>query len=244
MKSSDSSRGSVFPHRALRQRSTSSEVSQTFAEMAVLRAFLQNPKRTGAVWSSSASLSKTLVDNARVASADAIVELGAGTGVVTEHIQSSKSKGSRLISLELDPQLAATAAQRCPEVHVVNGNVVDMQCILNALNMPVCDAIVSCIPWSNLDAQSQSSMLDVVESSLSEGGTFVAFAYVHSAFLPRARSFLAALRQRFNVVGSSDIIWSNLPPAIVYTAHGKKRCTACADQHERAAKVAGIDSGM
>lgn len=145
-----------------------------------------------------------------------MVELGAGTGVVTEQILRRSPQDARLISLELDSHLATQAQMRCPQAQVHNADALDLQAILDAAGLSGCDSVVSCIPWANMEASSQSAILDVVELVLAPGGYLATFAYVHSKWMPRARLFYRQLQARYGRVEISEVIWGNLPPAVIY----------------------------
>ena len=196
--------------------------SQASAEKSILRAFLKNPRQTGAIWASSASLGNALVEAASVESSETVIELGAGTGVVTERIQSKLRKSSRCVSFELDPELAQTASLRCPRVEVINADACELLSVLHELEVSQCDTVISGIPWTNFNIRLQASILDATTESMTDDGTFVAFAYVHSAPLPRAKHFIRELRRRFEEVNINSVVCSNIPPAIVYKAQGLK----------------------
>ncbi|NND92116.1 MAG: methyltransferase domain-containing protein [Granulosicoccus sp.] len=165
---------------------------------------------------SGAALSRSLVTLGRVDRAALVVELGSGTGVVTRHILESCAQGTQLISLELDSQLAQETRSRCPRAVVVNEDAQKVREVIERFGHTACDSIVSCIPWANISPSRQRDMLDAVDSVLRSGGSFVTFAYVHSARLPNARHFYRELCARYPGVETSDVIWANVPPAVVY----------------------------
>ena len=191
---------------------------KTTSRKTVLQAFLSNPITTGALVASGARLSRTLAVNGQVDSAGVVLELGAGTGVVTEEIARHVSHGTRIISMELDYSLAYQAQIRCPEAEVFNSDALYCRQVLDKLGLPHCDSVISCIPWANMSGAAQDSLLDAVSNVLKPGGSFTAFAYLHGKPLPGAKNFLGKLYARYDTVERSNIIWANFPPAIVYRA--------------------------
>ena len=65
--------------------------------------FLSSPMRTGAVLPSSVRLARALAGEIDFSSAITIVELGAGTGVVTRELLKRMSNDSKLLVFEINP---------------------------------------------------------------------------------------------------------------------------------------------
>ena len=81
----------------------------------LLLAMLRNPASTGAVMPSSRTLANAMAGAA--VGADTVVELGAGTGPVTEALL-RRLPGVPLIAVELQPALARRLQARFPTVDV------------------------------------------------------------------------------------------------------------------------------
>lgn len=186
------------------------------ARSSVLKAFLHRPLQTGAVVESGEKLSKKLAEMAHVDEADVVVELGSGTGAVTRHIMNIAPERAHVICLELDSYLARETKVKCPDATVFNSDALLLRSIFDELKINSCDSVVSCIPWANFNADLQVSILDSIDTVLRPGGVFTTFAYLHGLCLPKARKFYKALSQRYNTIESSEIVWANLPPALVY----------------------------
>lgn len=198
------------------------------AQPSVFKAFLKQPLQTGAIAASSQQLAERLAAAADISRGGTVVELGAGTGVVTEQILRLSPQDTRLISLELDRHLAVQAQMRCPQAQVHHANALELQTILNSAGLAGCDAMVSCLPWANLEVSSQNAILDVVEQVLIPGGYLTTFAYVHSKWMPKARVFYRHLQARYGDVEISDVIWANLPPAVIYRVRAPTRSSTLA----------------
>ncbi|WP_369263728.1 class I SAM-dependent methyltransferase [Streptomyces sp. R35] len=184
--------------------------------MSIMREFLRRPRLTGAVAPSSATLAQAMTSGLDLERANVVVELGSGTGAITEAIRRRLAPGTRLIAVELNPVFAQRLADRYRDstVEVVHGSAEDLPTLVRH---PV-DAVVSGLPWTVMPHERQRRILDAVTGVLSADGRFSTFAYVHAAWTPPARRFAAELSARFSTVERSRIVWPNLPPAYVHRA--------------------------
>ncbi|TDC65954.1 methyltransferase domain-containing protein [Micromonospora sp. KC207] len=182
--------------------------------MSIIREFLRRPALTGALAASSRRLADAMTDGLDLERARAVVELGPGTGAITEAILRRLAPGVRLVAVELNPVLARQLANRYAggPVEVVHGSAAD----LATLTAHPVDVVVSGLPWTVMPHERQRRILDAVGGALGEDGRFSTFAYVHAAWTPPARRFAAELAARFPAVERSRIVWPNLPPAYVY----------------------------
>ncbi|MGW0335814.1 class I SAM-dependent methyltransferase [Streptomyces sp. NPDC003011] len=178
--------------------------------------FLRHPRLTGAVMPSSPTLAQALTAGLDLHRADVVVELGSGTGAITEAILQQLAPGARLVAVELNPVLARRLADRYRDspVEVVHGSAEDLTTLVP---YPV-DVIVSGLPWTVMPHERQRRILDAAAGVLSPGGRFSTFAYVHAAWTPPARRFATELTGRFSTVERSRVVWPNLPPAYVHRA--------------------------
>lgn len=184
----------------------------------VFREFLRTPLQTGALFASGAQLANNLVYAANVRNAQSIVEIGAGSGAITDVILSSKSRDSSLLAIEINELLAKILSDRHPGLLVQCGDALKANHYLQQSGFKSCDSVVCSLPWANMSRKSQAEMLCVIEKLLSNGGKFTSFAYAHCRFLPNAKYFKKILEERFENVSMSKVHWANLPPAYIYQA--------------------------
>ncbi|MBW4720388.1 class I SAM-dependent methyltransferase [Saccharothrix obliqua] len=181
-----------------------------------LGAAVRNPKLIGAVAPSSARLSTRL---AVVVPSDrpvVVVELGPGTGAVTDAIARRLPEGSRHVAIELDPELADRVRATRPDVEVVTGDAADLAEILRGLGVGPVDAVVSGLPWSLIPPADQRRALTGVAGALAPGAAFTTFAYLHALRMKGARLLRALLHDTFDEVVVSRSVWRNAPPALTY----------------------------
>ncbi|RSN42528.1 class I SAM-dependent methyltransferase [Actinomadura sp. WAC 06369] len=177
----------------------------------LLREFVRNPVRTGAVAPSGRRLADVLAG--AVPAGGTVVELGPGTGAVTARIR--RRRPARHVAVEINPRLARLVAARWPDVEVVCADAADLGA---AVADGRADAVVSSLPWAVLPDERQRATMRAVRDALSDGGCFTTYAYVHALRVPAARRLAALLADTFADVSVSPVVWANVPPAVVYRA--------------------------
>lgn len=180
------------------------------------QALLRSPREVGAIAPSSSVLGDRLATVVPRSDDAVIVELGAGTGVVTARIDRRRSPHSTFLVFERDPQLAMELTRRSSGVEVIADDARRLRWHLEQRGLSTVNAIVCGLPWANFSAEEQSELLGVITSVLGTGGVFTTFAYVHALVLPQARQFHAALAARFDEVLPTRAVLRNLPPAMTY----------------------------
>ncbi|RMG46051.1 MAG: methyltransferase domain-containing protein [Acidobacteria bacterium] len=185
---------------------------------ALLKHFLAHPTQTGAVASASASLADRIVDAAALRGAETVVELGPGTGAITERLLPALEPGTTFFAIEINPDFARATRERCPGVEVHEDSATNLRRYLALHGREACDRIVSSLPWASFAANLQDELLDEITAALAPGGRFVTYAYLTGLFLSGGRRFRGELRRRFRRVFHDEIVWKNFPPALVYVA--------------------------
>ena len=173
--------------------------------------WLQSPRRVGAIWPSSRRLGRALAAEVDLAVPGAVVELGAGTGNVTECLLQAGVPADRLIPLELDPALAKVLRRRFPEIRVVEGDAGALSDILRAEGVERAAAVVSCLPLVSIPGPVVRRIVTEIFAVLHPDGQMIQFTYGLTSPVP-LRHFghlgLDARRMRR--------VWQNVPPASVW----------------------------
>jgi len=184
--------------------------------MPIMREFLRHPFLTGAVAPSSPRLARAMTEGLGLESASVVVELGPGTGAITEAILQRINPRARLVVVELNRALADELAFRFAgqPVQVLHDSAANLARLVPG---PI-DVVVSGLPWTVMAAHQQRRILDAIARSLGPSGRFSTFAYLHAGWTPPARRFTEELARRFAVVQRSGVVWHNLPPAYVHRA--------------------------
>ncbi|MGE5458908.1 MAG: class I SAM-dependent methyltransferase [Methanobacterium sp.] len=170
-----------------------------------LNQFAKNPKRVGSIIPSSNFLIQTMIEPIVWDDMRTIVELGAGTGVITRYIEEMRHPDSQSYIFEIDNRMRQRLIDMYPDIQC-HKNAVDLSAIMFDMNRTV-DCILSGLPFANFDQQLRNQILDAVVDSLKPGGAFITFQYS----LQMKQQF----EKRFSQV---NIKFSplNIPPAFVY----------------------------
>ena len=175
-----------------------------------LKEALFNPKQIGALWPSSNSLAEAM---ARCLPRDPgayVVELGPGTGKVTEALLSSGLDPNRLVAIEKSEKLSQHLRARFPGLCVLTGDAFALENIARDRLHPTrpLDAVISSLPLRNFSETKVHAFCRAISSVLKPGGVMVQYSYhIHHARIQG----LEQLRREH-----SQIVWNNLPPARVY----------------------------
>ncbi|SHG63203.1 class I SAM-dependent methyltransferase [Streptoalloteichus hindustanus] len=191
--------------------------------LAYLTAVARSPRTMGSVAPSSPALGRQLATVVPSVGAPVVVELGAGTGAVTQAIVDRIPRGGTSVALDVDPAMVSYLQVRFPTVDVVRADAAALDEVLSARGIPAVNAVVSGLPWAVFTPEQQSTILAKVTSALAPDGVFTTFAYLHALPLAPARSFRRALRAAFDEVLITRVVWNNLPPAFTYACRRPRR---------------------
>lgn len=197
-----------------------------------LREFLRNFHTTGAVLPSGRWLAAAL---ARYVGASEtpqrILEVGPGTGAVTQKIVAALGSEDRLDLVELNDSFVEQLRERFrsdPGFQPAADRARVLHCAVEELpdDAPY-DLIISGLPLNNFTPQQVSQILSVLVRVLKPGGTLSFFEYIA---IRRLRSVVSGRqeRERLRGIGKAlegvlrgneirrDWIWPNIPPAWVH----------------------------
>ncbi|TCO65042.1 class I SAM-dependent methyltransferase [Actinocrispum wychmicini] len=181
-----------------------------------LSAALRRPATIGAVAPSSTGLADLLAAVTPTTGRPVVVELGPGTGSVSEAIQRRLPSDGRHVAVEIDPEMVVYLRSAHPKLEVAHGDAADLRAVLEGRGVTCADAVVSGLPWSLFRPERQRQILDHVAALLTPGGAFTTFAYRHAGAMAGARSFHRLLDAMFDEVIVSHTVWWNMPPARIY----------------------------
>jgi len=174
-----------------------------------LQEWFANPQRTGSIVPSSRQLAAAM---ARWLPADPnsyVLELGPGTGAVTQALLAHGLREDRLVAIERNPKLALLLRQRFPRAQIISGDAWQLDGLLHNRHEPITrvGAVISSLPLLNFPPEEAETLAHKIRAILEPQGTWVQYSYrIHKR---RTRG-----TSRFNLL-ASKIVWLNLPPARV-----------------------------
>jgi len=137
---------------------------------------LKRPKGIGAIAPSSGTLARALARQIPGFSGP-VLELGPGTGVVTQAILARGLAPSQLTVIEYDVEFARVVAQKFPGIHVVRGDAFDLAHTLGPSAPLHFSAIISGLPLLNFAPELRAKFVAQAFARLAPGAPFVQFSY-------------------------------------------------------------------
>jgi phosphatidylethanolamine/phosphatidyl-N-methylethanolamine N-methyltransferase len=182
-------------------------------DMRFIRSWLEKPLATGAVMPSSRLLARTMARYVDPNTKGPIIELGPGTGPVTEALVDRGIDPSRLILVEFNPVFCRLLRSRYPEATVVQGDAYRLNGLLETLVREPAAAMVSGLPLITKPLRTRLRLISDALGLLAPGAPFVQFTYAMVPPIPKGLSGIKA--------EASELIWMNLPPARVWVYRGR-----------------------
>jgi len=178
-------------------------------EATFLKSWLNNPMKAGAVSPSGKALALMMAEAVDPAVPGSVIELGPGTGPVTEALLDQGIAEERLVLVEYYEEFCTLLRRRFPKATVVQGDAYDLKTTLDGVLTEPAAAIVSSLP---LVTKPDPECLKLVFQGfdlMHPGAPFVQFTYGPVSPVPvKGRGFKASVSKR---------VWLNLPPARVWT---------------------------
>lgn len=180
--------------------------------IAFARSWLRAPKSMGAATPSGRGLAKLMCSQVDPDGEGLVVELGAGTGVITQALLAHGVSPSRLLVVELDPNLVALVSRKLPQVKLVCANARSLRQTLAAVapNQAV-DTIISSLPLLAMPNRLRWRILLECHYALKGRGNMIQFTY--APFSPVPERLLSNLGWQAK---RSGVAWGNIPPAVVW----------------------------
>lgn len=172
-----------------------------------IREFIRSPRTIGAIYPSSGKLARCMAEEVIVNENDIVVELGAGTGRVTEALLKRGLPPNRLVVIERSHELAAVLQEKFPLVDVIEGDAADLLHLLNAYNVDDIQYVISGLPFRTLLPSATDAITKQVIKLMSDNARFIQFTYSLHNKQPGYFTDFKLLK--------SSVVWSNIPPACV-----------------------------
>ena len=177
-------------------------------EVRFIRSWIERPLSIGAVTPSGKILARTMARYVDPNSTGPVVELGPGTGPVTEALVEAGVEPSRLVLVEFNPGFCRILRSRYPDATLVQGDAYGMRKLLETLLLQPAAAVVSGLPLITKPITMRLRLLRDAFDLMLPGAPFVQFTYSVAAPLPKRLGGFS--------VEASERIWMNLPPARVW----------------------------
>lgn len=177
------------------------------AQTSPLRLFLAElarcPRQMGSVWPSSPALAEAMARWLPAQSDQPILELGPGTGIVTEKLLAAGLPEDRLVVVEKSPALADFLRGRFPRARVIQGDALELDRVVGGEKF---GGVFSSLPLKVFTPEEVARLSTAIHQVLLPGAPWVQYSYqLVNGHAPSPA---------FHPV-QSHIVWQNLPPAKV-----------------------------
>jgi len=177
-------------------------------EVRFIRSWIEKPLAIGAVTPSGRALARTMAAYVDPSVPGPIIELGPGTGPVTEALVAQGIDPSRLVLVEFDPTFCRLLRTRYPDATVVQGDAYGLKRLLAGLLQQPAAAVVSGLPLFTKPLRVRLRLLFESFGLMSAGAPFIQFTYNAVPPLPKRLERVQA--------EASERVWMNIPPARVW----------------------------
>jgi phosphatidylethanolamine/phosphatidyl-N-methylethanolamine N-methyltransferase len=177
-------------------------------EVRFLRSWIEKPLHMGAVMPSSKLLARTMAEYVDVQAHGPVVELGPGTGAITNALIEHGVDQKRLVLVEYNPGFCALLRDRYPQAKVVQGDAYALRHSLKDVLDAPASAVVSGLPLVTKPMLTRLKLIRDAFTALAPGAPFVQFTYSVAPPIPKSLPGVST--------EASERIWMNLPPARVW----------------------------
>ena len=177
-------------------------------EVRFLRSWMEKPLHVGAVMPSGRVLARTMAQYVEIDSDRPVIELGPGTGAITNALIAHGVDQKRLVLVEYNPGFCALLRDRYPQATVVQGDAYALRDSLwDVLSAPA-SAVISGLPLVTKPMLTRLKLIRDAFVAMSPGSPFVQFTYSVAPPIPKSLPGVST--------EASERIWMNLPPARVW----------------------------
>ena len=172
-----------------------------------LARWLANPLQMGSVVPSSPALCRRVVQHVRRGPDEWVIELGAGTGVVSRALLAGGMLPERLMVVEIVPDMADHLRMGLPGVEVIEGDARTLPDLVPRSRHGRVGTVICGIPMVLLSLAEQRRFIDAIDA-VAPGRGFLHYSYCATSPLPHRKHGLTAKREAWTPL--------NIPPASVW----------------------------
>lgn len=183
-------------------------VSQAKETELFFRQWLRSPKSMGAVIPSSRILARAVTEAVRWEPGQTVIELGAGTGAISQGLIDAGLPPEALMMIELDRPLYDYLRQRFPGVRVINGDATRLVDIVRQQGITEIGTVISGLPMVTMPFEFQRAIIEQSLQILGPGGYVLQYSYSPVPPIPARKLGVEAKLVKFVV--------RNVPPATVW----------------------------
>ena len=146
-------------------------------EARFLRSWFERPLVTGAVTPSGRMLARTMASYVDPRLTGPVIELGPGTGPVTDALVRRGIAQERLVLVEYNPDFCKLLRRRFPKATVLQGDAYDIRATLEGVVADRACATISSLPLFTKPLEQRLDLLTAAHDLMHPDAPFVQFTY-------------------------------------------------------------------
>jgi phosphatidylethanolamine/phosphatidyl-N-methylethanolamine N-methyltransferase len=174
-------------------------------EIRFFKGWQRDKKGVGALLPTSSITARRMASVIEVSSGLPVLELGAGTGVITKAILERGVLPRNLVSLEYASHFYDLLRRRFPEVDIRNGDVFELDTVLGERRHQTFDCVISAVPMLSFPLERRVALMKDLLSRIPHGRPVVQITHGPMSPLP-------AMPELYTI-SHFDFVVRNLPPA-------------------------------
>ncbi|MXZ74058.1 MAG: hypothetical protein F4207_00630 [Gemmatimonadetes bacterium] len=182
-----------------------------------LRVMLKNPLSVCALTPSSRMLAQAMARGLEIKPNESVMELGPGTGALTDQIRHILPDDDGYIGIELEQRFVHLLRDRFPNLRFEQDTVTRAFQVHADTDVPPVKAVICGLSISTMPVPVIDELIANLDQLLGPGSVFRMFQYVHAYCLPSAIRFRRRMAPLFSDYRCESLVVRNLPPAFVLT---------------------------
>ncbi len=178
---------------------------------------LRNPAEIAALFPCSTETGMLMTAHLEGMDEGYVLELGSGTGALTECILQRQIPEEKLILIDKNKDFANYLGQKYKDANVITGDALDAFDLLQKMQIYEVTHIVCSLPLIIMPQEHQLAVLDAAFKILQPQGCFSTVTYFVRC--PISQKILDQYNKRSELFGFT---WKNLPPAYIYQIKEKQ----------------------
>ncbi len=142
---------------------------------------------------------------------DMVIELGPGTGAVTQALLKNNTPIAHLFIIEKDPTMALHMQKKFPHLLIHIADACELKQVLSQQNIKKVKRVISSLPLLAMPHTIRRMILYQLVCVLEEGGAFFQYTYGAQCPIPTEELIFFGL-----IATPIEKVWFNIPPAKIW----------------------------
>jgi phosphatidylethanolamine/phosphatidyl-N-methylethanolamine N-methyltransferase len=177
-------------------------------EIRFFKKWIKSPKSTGSIVPTGPALAKSMASYVDINSSAPVLELGPGTGTITEAILDTGLPPEKLTALEYSSEFVTSLKKQFPKINLIQGDAFDLETVLPLATTEKFGAVISALPLLNFEVEQREQLIGKMLDRMEPNAPFVQFSYGAVSPLPKNDALYSTK--------ADDWIVKNIPPARVW----------------------------